>query len=197
MVNVAEAKAELRTRLLRARAQMEPAIRAEASAAIRRRLEGLPELTAPQTVCAYGAVGDEVDIDDFLRALLAAGTAVCLPWVAERGLGVSRIRDLDGDLAAGFAGLREPPPQRREPVRPDELDAVIAPGVGFDRRGNRLGYGGAYFDGLIGELRPGTPVVGVGYEAQITDAIPVTSHDRRVTVLATEAGAWRASASGD
>lgn len=183
-------KQTLRRRLLAARSSV--GSRPDAAAAICRRLAVLPELSATRVVLGYAAHGDEVSVDEALRQLLAEGVTVCLPWVAGPALGLGAISDLDADVAPGWGGIREPRVPRR-PVRPQALDAVIAPGVGFDPAGNRLGYGGGHFDRVLARLRRGVPVIGVALDEQVVTRVPVAPHDRPVDVVVTPTRTLRPS----
>jgi 5-formyltetrahydrofolate cyclo-ligase len=157
-------------------------------------LARLPELAGIRMVLGYAAMGTEVDIAQALLELQRRGVAVHLPWVADEGrLGVSQVDDLDEDLAPGWRGVLEPRPERRRPVRPDRLDAVIAPGVGFDADGNRLGYGGGHFDRLLSRLSRGAVVVGVAMDEQVVDRLPAAAHDRPVDVVVTPTSTLRPS----
>lgn len=187
---VDEQKQAVRQRLLAARGAV--GARADAAAAVCDRLAQLPELVGVQVVAGYAAHGSEISIDDALRRLLANGVTVCLPWVQGSGLGLGAVGDLDDDLAPGWRGVREPCLPRR-PVRPQALDAVLAPGVGFDARGNRLGYGGGHFDRLLGRLRRGIPVIGVAFDEQVVTRLPVQAHDRPVDVVVTPTRTLRTS----
>ncbi|MGH8896399.1 MAG: 5-formyltetrahydrofolate cyclo-ligase [Egibacteraceae bacterium] len=191
MTRTKAAKTTLRSAVLAARAALPAEQRAAASAVVHRRLQGLPELRAARAVLAYAAFGAEVDLDPWLQGLLTTGAGVFLPWVDGQQLGIARVCDLDADLVPGWRGVREPRAIGRRPARPDRLDAVVAPGVAFDRSGRRLGYGGGHFDRLLSTLRPETPVVGVAFEIQIIDAVPTTTHDRAVDVVVTEAAVYR------
>lgn len=184
-------KAAVRAHLRTARANLGRVERAKASARIRRRLADLPELAGRRAVLAYAAVGAEVNLDPFLRELLEAGIALYLPWVEDERIGLARIRDLDHDLAPGWAGVREPRAGQREITRPSLVEAAIVPGIGFDRRGYRIGHGGGHFDRLLGQLRPGTTTIGVGFDVQLVDFLPVEAHDQRLDVVVTESGAGR------
>jgi 5-formyltetrahydrofolate cyclo-ligase len=184
-------KTTLRSSVLAARAALPVEHRAVASAAVHRQLEALPELCRARAVLAYAAFGAEVDLDPWLARLLAAGTGVFLPWVDGLQLGIARVCDLQADLVPGWRGVREPRAIGRRPARPDRLDAVVTPGVAFDRSGRRLGYGGGHFDRLLTMLRPETPVVGVAFEIQIVDTVPTAMHDRAVDVVVTEAAVYR------
>jgi 5-formyltetrahydrofolate cyclo-ligase len=191
MTRAKVAKATLRATLLAVRATLPMGQRTAASAAIRQQLEGLPELHGARAVLAYAAFGAEVDLDPWLQTLLDAGTGVFLPWFDGSRIGIARVYDLEADLVPGWRGVREPRAISRRPGRPDRLDAVVAPGVAFDRSGRRLGYGGGHFDRLLSMLRPQTPVIGVAFQAQIVNAVPTVAHDRCVDVVVTEQAVYR------
>ncbi len=173
------------------RAALPPALRREASAAVCARLARLPELAGARAVLGYAATLTEVDVDAFLRALAAAGARLHLPWVDGERLGVAEVADLN-ELTAGWRGVREPPPGGRRAVRPSLLDAVVAPGVAFDAAGRRLGAGGGHFDRLLAQLGRGVPVIGVAFDEQVVDTVPVAAHDRRVDVVVTPTRTLRA-----
>jgi 5-formyltetrahydrofolate cyclo-ligase len=183
--HAAEDKAAFRERLLAARAAVSRPQHAAGSQRVCARLHRLPELSGARCVLGYAATQNEVDIDAALRSLLSRGITVALPWVEGSRLGVGRVGDLSSDVTAGWRGVREPRFDRRAPLRPHLLDAVIAPGVGFDLDGNRLGYGGGHFDRLLSQLRRGAVVIGVAFDVQVVSRLPVEPHDRRVDVVVT------------
>lgn len=181
-------KAALRGRMLAERAALAGAVRADASARIVRHLASLPGLRRADPILAYAAVGSEVDLDGFLATVLAEGRVLCLPWVDGPELGVARVRDLVEDVAPGWRGVPEPRERQARAVEPAALQAVVAPGLAFDRRGQRLGYGGGHFDRLLARTRPGTVVVGVAFDLQLVDDVPAEAHDAAVDVVVTESG---------
>lgn len=185
-----EAKQALRRRLLAARGAVGGA--QPAAAAVARRLATLPELALAHVVLGYASHGHELSVDAALSALLARGTTVCLPWVDGTRLGVAAVSDLHGDLAPGWRGVREPRVPR-QPVPAAALDAVIAPGVGFDLQGNRLGYGGGHFDRLLARLRRGVPIIGIAFDEQVVTTVPVAAHDRPVDIVITPTRTLRTS----
>lgn len=187
-------KQALRERLLVERAALPRPARTEASVAITARLEALQELAQAEAVLGYAAFGAEVDLDEYLAARLARGQHVYLPWVDGEDLRTARVTDLAGSLAPGWRGVREPSPQWRAAADPTVIDAVVVPGIAFDRHGHRLGYGGGHFDRLLSRLRPGTFVVGVAFDAQLVDAVPVEDHDVPVDAVVTESCTVRADA---
>jgi 5-formyltetrahydrofolate cyclo-ligase len=84
-------------------------------------------------------------------------------------------------------GFDEPAPDAPE-VAPEVLELVLAPGLAFDRRGVRLGYGKGLYDRLLAHLSPTVPRVGVVAEALIAEVLPHEQHDVRMTHLASERG---------
>lgn len=183
-------KAELRERALAARAALGPSARRRAAAVIRRELAGLPAVTSAEGLLAYAAFGQEVDLDPLLAERLRAGTVVYLPVVAGAELECAPVGDLD-ELARGYRGVREPPMGARGPADPRGIDVALVPGVAFDRRGGRLGYGGGHFDRLLARLRRDAVVVGVAYAAQVVDEVPIEDHDHQVDMVITEEGNLR------
>ncbi|KEF34833.1 5-formyltetrahydrofolate cyclo-ligase [Deinococcus sp. RL] len=82
-------------------------------------------------------------------------------------------------------GVRQPPADAPR-LALETVDAVLLPGLAFDRRGVRLGYGGGFYDRLL----PGFPglTLGVVWGALVVDELPSEAHDLRVSFLATEGG---------
>jgi 5-formyltetrahydrofolate cyclo-ligase len=184
-----EKKAQIRRSVLADRDALDPEERATASAAIRRRLAELPQVTGARTLLAFAAFGSEVDLDPLLENLIARGVGVFLPFVvgfSPPELGIARVRDLAADLVPGRFGIREPDPARRRAARADRVDVVIVPGVAFDPVGRRIGYGGGFYDRLIAGLRPGTPAIAVAFTCQVLPEVPATTHDRTVDAIVTE-----------
>lgn len=65
-----------------------------------------------------------------------------------------------------------------------EIDLIIVPGLAFDRKGHRLGYGGGYYDRLLAELD--ATKMALAFAAQIVEAVPAEAHDERVDFVVTE-----------
>lgn len=151
-------------------------------------LFALPEYVKADTVMYFLNFGKEVQTLDMVPITLAHGKRVVAPKTVhkERRLILSRIVDVDDDLAPGLWGIPEPKPDKIRPVDPSDLDFVVVPGVAFDEQGNRLGYGGGYYDRFFSELRDGVPLVAVTFEVQLLPAVPVAPWDRRVDMVITE-----------
>lgn len=189
-----ESKAALRARMLASRAGLSPAQRASAAAAINGCLVGLPALSTAVTVSGYVGFDTEIDTLPFLATVLAQGKRLLLPRVVDvesrerRHLVLHQVGDLDRDTRPGRWGIREPDPALCPAVDPIEVDLILLPGVAFDLRGGRLGYGAGFYDRLLPALRPDCLRVAAAFSIQVVPRVPLEAHDQRVQRLVTEAG---------
>ena len=95
----------------------------------------------------------------------------------------SQIRSFD-DLQKGTFGILEPKPEAMNLVAPDELDLVLVPGIAFDKRGYRLGYGGGFYDAFLAQTK--SVKVGLAFDFQIVDLLPTREEDERVDLIVSE-----------
>ena len=148
------------------------------------RRAGLP-MRPGDTVSGFWPIQDEIDIRKLLERLHEDGMAICLPVTGpSRAPLVFRAWRPGDEMAAGPMGLAEPMPEKKV-LEPDML---IVPLLAFDRFGNRLGYGGGYYDATLADLRRRRPVVavGVGFHAQQVETVPVDPGDERLDWIVTE-----------
>ena len=75
-------------------------------------------------------------------------------------------------------------PQKTPELTPKNVNLAIIPAVGFDVHGNRLGRGGGFYDRLLSKLK--CPKIGVCFDLQIVDSLPVEAHDAKVDLIVTE-----------
>ena len=189
----AEAKRTLRAALRARREELPAALRAAASRVITQTLIALPEYRRANRVLAYISMGAEFDTDAFVRRVLADGKMLVLPRVnrEERRLDLFAVRDPDTELARGVWDIREPVPEFCDAVSAARIDFALVPGLGFDPRGGRLGYGGGFYDRLLVALPASSPRVAAAFSVQMRDAVPMASHDQHVDLVVTEAGPVR------
>lgn len=180
-------KAELRERIIAKRLSMDAEEVEAKSRIIVGRVKGLAAFQEAGLIFSYVAFRQEVETRGLITAALAAGKRVAVPLVdkANRRLLAMEITDL-GELAPGLWGILEPKPETRRPVEPADIDLVIVPGVAFDRSGNRLGYGGGYYDRFLPTLRPGAQTVALAYSFQVVEALTPGPSDVPVRCVVTE-----------
>ena len=189
-------KQTLRGEILGRRAGLDPAEHSRLSRAITLTLLSLPELQRARCVLAYLSFGSEFDTGPFVRALQSRGCALVLPLIdlARHSLTLHRVDDPELDTLPGVWGIREPDPQRCAPADAAEIDAVLVPGVAFTPRGERLGYGGGFYDALIRQWRRRPPLIAAAFELQLVPDLPLGPDDQPVDAVVTEAHIYRRDA---
>ena len=148
----------------------------------------LPEWAAARTISTYVGVGAEVPTLSLIAAALTQGKRVAVPRVEGGNLTLYRIESTE-ELGPASFGLLEP---RREFVRKarrimaTEVHCFLVPGLAFDRTCGRLGYGKGYYDALLARVKPHIPTIGLAFEAQLVEQVPMGPTDVRLTALITE-----------
>jgi len=139
-------------------------------------------------VGAYWPTGAELDPSPVLRAILdcnAGRARGCLPVAVDRHSPLKfRLWRPEEALVSDAFGIPSPPASSPE-VTPD---LVIAPLLGFDRNGGRLGQGAGHYDRTLAAVRGAGPVfvLGLAYSGQEVDAVPSEGHDQRLDAILTE-----------
>jgi 5-formyltetrahydrofolate cyclo-ligase len=144
-------------------------------------------LPAFAAFAGYHPTGSELDPGPLVRRLAETGAVLALPTALDREQPlVFRLWDPADVLAPDAFGV--PCPPTAAPVLKPDL--VIAPVLGFDRQGRRLGQGGGTYDRTLANLRAmgGVFVLGLAYCGQEVDEIPSEPHDQRLDAVLTEAG---------
>ena len=93
----------------------------------------------------------------------------------------------DSPLVPGPRGTLQPRADQVHPITTAEMDLMLVPGVAFDLLGRRLGRGSGYFDRLLSQpFKKPMPVIGLAYELQLIEHVPMTDQDRAVDKIVTE-----------
>lgn len=139
-------------------------------------------------IAAYVPVGPEPGSVALLDALRDGGRIVLVPVVRKDG--ELDWAEYDGVLRPGPLGLREPVGARLGPDALADADAVLAPALAADRRGNRLGRGAGYYDRALTRVAQTVPVAVLLHDGELLCEVPVEPHDRRVTAAITPSLGW-------
>jgi 5-formyltetrahydrofolate cyclo-ligase len=141
---------------------------------------------AARAVGLYSPVQNEVDTSAILQHALTSNKQVFYPKLSLPGSAALARVNSASELVVGRHDILEPAGSDfLAPVGCDSL-VLFIPGVLFDRRGNRLGRGGGWYDRLLGELVNNGIVVGLAYESQLVERLPAERWDRRVHFILTE-----------
>lgn len=174
----------VRRKLLAWRGSIDPAIRRQSSVSVCNGMTAILAERPKATVGFYWPIQNEIDLRSVIADHIERGGKAALPIVQGKDRPMV-FRDWmpQTEMAPGFAGIPEPVGTRIVPVH-----VMIAPLVGFDGRGYRLGYGGGFFDRTLAAMSLRPLVIGVGFEAtRIADIFP-HEYDIPVDIILTEAG---------
>jgi 5-formyltetrahydrofolate cyclo-ligase len=134
---------------------------------------------------AFSSFGSEVETAPILERLSSRGARVILPRVEGSDIEAVAFHPGDPVRRARYGALE---PSGGAVVPRDEIDVVIVPGLAFEHRGYRVGYGGGFYDRFLRRLRPDAVAIGVGFSAQIVEEVPHDSDDKPVDMVVTEQG---------
>jgi 5-formyltetrahydrofolate cyclo-ligase len=175
-------KASLRKQVAKARDGLSPEERRTKSREIGSRLFQLPEFIAASVILFFASFRSEVDTEPMIRQALAMGKRVVLPKVKGKELALFEIKKVDTDVSAGAWGI--PEPHEKNPITLESVDLIIVPGLAFDERGNRLGYGAGFYDKLLSSFTKTTAAL--AYEVQVVSEVPAAKHDVPIHKIVTE-----------
>jgi 5-formyltetrahydrofolate cyclo-ligase len=176
----------LRKELIRRRDALPPALRLAKSDAVLKRLVELPEFQRADATFFYITHGSEVDTTLMRQLARELGMRVAAPRSSPGDFSMHfHWLDSDDSLVPGAYGILQPDPA----TPPAELGpkvVVVVPGVAFDIRGNRIGFGGGYYDRWLAGPGRGAVTVGLAFHEQLMDAVEQEPHDRPVDSLVTD-----------
>lgn len=180
-------KQDVRQQILTLLKQQKEDDRLRKSARIREKLFQDPDFASSKTVLFYASFEGEVDTFDMMRQALADGKQVGLPRVniQTKEIIPKRITRLEEDLEHGPYNIKQPRNDVAQDISIQEIDLVVVPAVAFDRKGYRLGRGAGYYDRFLKNFPSEIPRIGLAFDFQILDDLPVENHDLPVTKVIT------------
>lgn len=160
--------------------------RAMTEAEIQSRSEALAQLLYAseayrnaKTIYGYLPYNQEVRTVPMLEQALRDGKRVAVPKVFGDEMKFLYLQDLT-QVAKGYAGI--PEPIADEPVAEDKTALVLMPGLAFDPKGHRIGYGGGFYDKFLA-AEPNHPTLALCYEFQLLPKLETEEHDIPVDMV--------------
>lgn len=146
-----------------------------------------PEFQSASAIMMYLAIPDEADVTDAIIYSWQAGKAVIVPKVfwQQKSMIPVQIKSLETvPIEFGVSGLRNPADGVE--VGLEDIDLVVAPGLGFDNKRNRLGRGGAYYDRFFADKKLKAKRCGFAFTEQVVDSVPTIATDQKIDFLVTD-----------
>lgn len=173
-------KERIRRELLQKRINLSEEERLRLSQKIVENLRSLPEYRQAKKVLLYCPIKGEPDLTPLFEEVISEKELI-LPKVNGEELKLYKV-ETPSCLSVGAFGILEP--TKGKEVSPQELDFVVVPGVAFDLRGYRLGFGKGFYDRLLKKTR--ATKVGVAYSFQVLERVPNDAWDVPVDIILTE-----------
>ena len=141
----------------------------------------LPAIQKARSILFYASMPGEVDTLAMIEKAIFKGKRVALPIVEQnqRKLIPTLILSME-EVSKRTFGIAEPPFDPDKAVDLKDLDAVVVPGLAFDRQHHRLGRGAGYYDRFLSTLPESVSTVGLAFDFQLTDCLPTEAHDMRL-----------------
>lgn len=138
-----------------------------------------------KTIFIFTSFGSEVDTHKLIDYGIKDGKIIGVPKVIKekRKIEFFKIRGFE-DLKLGYYGILEPI-ETCEVLSSEEVDLILMPGLAFDKKGGRVGYGGGFYDRYLGAMERKVPKIAIAYDFQIIDNIPMNSLDIKIDGIIT------------
>ena len=187
MTEKAEQKQAIRARIRSLRRGFDRAWIGQSSSLILEKLQSISSFHSARVISCYMALPHEVQTEALIEMCWQLGKRICVPAL-EKGSRDYELAWLEpGDeTVPGPVHILQPRAIRR--VQPKDVNLMIVPAMAFDRRGNRLGHGHGHYDRLMAKC-PGYKV-GLSFEVQMVDEVPVEALDVAVDLVVTEQGLY-------
>ncbi len=177
-------KAGLRRKMLESRKALCTEEYMGKSLIIQQRLISTAEFSRAEVLVLYSSIHNEVDTHKVIEMCLSSGKKVLLPAVYDGRLLFRELKEISC-LQKGKFGIPEPPATSKV-FTPDKADLIVVPGVAFDLRGHRVGYGKGYYDKSLHHLEGKGKLVAFCYDFQLVEEIAGEPHDVKVDMIITE-----------
>lgn len=166
-------KAELRREIREKKRAMTDVQIEEASARLGEQFVNCPAYLQAKTIYGYLPYNQEVRTVPMLEQALRDGKRVAVPKVFGDEMKFIYLDDFT-KVEKGYAGI--PEPVADGPVAEDKEALVLMPGLAFTKAGDRMGYGGGFYDRFLAD-EPNHPTVALCYAFQIVESIPTEEFD--------------------
>ncbi len=172
-------KKELRKKVLEARDKISDEELNCRSKVILEKVKEIDEFKKSKTIMIYVSYGKEINTHDFISECISMGKNVITPICrySDRTLILGKTKSFPEGFNMTKYGILELEPNECEQIDPKDIDLIIMPGVAFTKQGDRMGYGGGYYDKLLSKASDKLVTIAPVLQEFIFDEIPIEAHD--------------------
>lgn len=180
-----EEKKDLRKIILNKRNSIDNNTKEEMDRELFNKLINLDLYKEAKNIFIYLSFGSEIDTKPIIDRALEEGKEVYIPKVYKINKEMKAIRlNSFEDLEKNFMGILEPKDDSNL-IAKENIDLIIVPGAVFDLEGNRIGYGGGYYDRFLSNIKDKRNKIVLAYDLQIVGNIEAEEHDIKVDYIIT------------
>ena len=181
----------IRRQMKSQRAKLSKEMVVEYSNEIWHKIYQMPVFQEATTIFLYSSIGSEIETADFAKIALGMGKEIAYPVTNMKNntMAFHKVEDLNdlSPVKSGSFKLLEPRADSQSKIIPNELTLMIVPGLAFDKQFYRTGYGGGFYDKYLAQY-PSLKTLGVCYDFQVLDRLPISDYDQAVQGLVTPGG---------
>lgn len=141
-----------------------------------------------RTALLYTGTSSEVSTAEIIKRSLDIKKEIALPAVSDSKhvIHLLKINNYDKDLVRRKFNILEPDPKICKKMAIDQIDIAVIPGLAFDEKGGRIGYGQGFYNRLITKLPETTRKISLAFEEQIVNQIHMESRKYSVDIIITD-----------
>jgi 5-formyltetrahydrofolate cyclo-ligase len=168
-------------------AELTDSEKANASLVACNKIEMIPEFQKATSILLYSALSDEIPTIPLFLASLELKKKIAFPRAIQKTkeLELHWVQNLV-ELKPGYSGILEPDEKLCPPASIQEFSFVLIPGLGFNRKGVRLGRGAGFYDRFLHQLPQNIYRAGFFFSCQELPEIHKESHDQCLNAIVTE-----------
>lgn len=174
-----EEKRTLRNEMIKIRADMDTGSKQTMDRLLSQSLTDLIQERQPGVVHTYLPMSEEINFNPVIEKMLELGIRVAAPKTLKGGRLENLLLSSLQELEDGVFGTRHPAGNK---LYTGPYDIIIVPGLAFDHYGNRLGYGGGYYDRFL-PTHPEAYKVALCYDFQLINGLPLEPHDIQLDAI--------------
>ncbi len=181
---IIELKKKLRKEFIAKRKSIPLIERKEKSKKIVEKLFKTPEFINAKKIMIYHSFKEEVETNLIIEKMHDLKKQVYIPHIVDEKKCLMNCTKLEKETELEFDCYGICKTKKNEST-PKKLDLIIVPGIAFDLKGNRIGWGKGFFDRFLKKYK-NTPTIGLAFEKQITKKIPTNKFDVKIQKIITE-----------
>jgi 5-formyltetrahydrofolate cyclo-ligase len=141
-----------------------------------------------QMVFLYTPVNGEISTENIIKKALQIEKQLVLPALTttKNVISLYKIKNFNKDLVTGVNDILEPDIKKCKKIPLEDIDIAIIPGLAFDDKGGRVGFGNNYYRRLISKLPETCRKISLAYEEQVVDQIQMESRKYTVDIIITD-----------